>query len=60
MHLSSNKRIILMGVYSIITFFITPLITSPFLHNTWDKCTIGFFIGFLICIIHWNEIGTYI
>ena len=49
-----------MCVYSIITFFITPLITSPFLHNTWDKCTIGFFIGFLICIIHWNEIGTYI
>ena len=57
MHLSTNNRIMAMVFYSILTFFITPLITSPFFENHSDRCIAGFVLGFAISILLWMKFG---
>ena len=57
MHLSNNNRIMAMVFYSILTFFITPLLTSPFYKNHDDPCIAGFVLGFAISILLWMKFG---
>ena len=52
-HLSNNKSILAMFFYSILTFFIMPLITRPFFKNHPDPCIAGFIVGFTISILLW-------
>ncbi len=57
MHLSTNNRIMAMVFYSILTFFVMPLITSPFFENHCDRCIAGFVLGFAISILLWMKFG---
>lgn len=59
-HLSSNGKIGAMVFYSLLTFFIMPLITRPFFENYEDPCVIGFLIGFTISVILWSKFGMYL
>ena len=60
MHLSTNKRIGAMIFYSILTFFITPMITSPFFEEHDDRCIAGFVLGFAISILLWMKFSKYL
>ena len=55
MHLSTNKRIAAMVFYSLITFFITPVITRPYFEDHPDPCIAGFLIGGVISICLWMK-----
>jgi len=57
MHLSNTSRIMAMIFYSILTFFVGPLITRPFLKDHPDQCVAGFTLGFAISIILWMKFG---
>lgn len=57
MHLSTTNRIMAMIFYSIITFFVTPLLTSSFYENHEDPCIAGFVLGFAISILLWMKFG---
>ena len=54
-HLSSSKTIGVMIFYSLLTFFIGPVITRPFLKNHPDQCVFGFLFGFTISIFLWMK-----
>ena len=41
-HLSSNASIGAMVLYSVLTFFIGPFITRPFMNDHPDQCIAGF------------------
>lgn len=56
-HLSNTKRIMAMIFYSILTFFISPLITRPLLPNHPDQCIFGFLFGFTISVFLWMKFG---
>jgi len=56
-HLSSPMSIAIMIFYSILTFFVGPYITGPFLKNHPDKCIAGFLVGFTISILLWMKFG---
>ena len=54
-HLSSPQRIFAMTIFSILTFFVTPLITTPHIGPyTKDPCVFGFLIGFSISCLIWH------
>jgi len=57
MHLSSNMRIGAMVFYSILTFFLGPLVTRPFMSEHPDQCIAGFLLGFTISIFLWMKYG---
>ena len=57
MHLSTNKRIGAMIFYSFLTFFITPILTSPFFEKHDDRCIAGFVVGFTLSILLWMKFG---
>ena len=57
MHLSSNNSIGAMVFYSIVTFFLGPYMTRPFLSEHPDQCVAGFLLGFTISIILWMKFG---
>lgn len=57
MHLSTNKRIRAMILYSLLTFFITPMLTSPYFEEHDDRCIAGFVLGFAISILLWMKFG---
>lgn len=57
MHLSTNNRIMAMIFYSVLTFFVTPLLTSPFFEEHDDRCIAGFVLGFAISILLWMKFG---
>jgi hypothetical protein len=57
MHLSNTNKIMAMIFYSILTFFVGPLITRPFLKDHPDQCVAGFTLGFAISIILWMKFG---
>jgi len=57
MHLSNTSKIMAMIFYSILTFFVGPLITRPFLKDHPDQCVAGFTLGFAISIILWMKFG---
>jgi hypothetical protein len=58
-HLSSPMSIAIMVFYSILTFFIGPFITRPFLKEHPDHCIAGFLVGFTISILLWMKIGRH-
>ena len=57
MHLSNTNKIMAMIFYSILTFFVGPFITRPFLKDHPDQCVAGFTLGFAISIIMWMKFG---
>ena len=56
-HLSNQKVIFIMVIYSALTFFIGPLLTRPFLGDHPDQCIGGFLLGFTISIFLWMKYG---
>ena len=56
-HLSSPTMIGIMIFYSILTFFIGPMITRMFLAEHPDQCVAGFLLGFTISILLWMKFG---
>jgi len=47
----------IMIFYSILTFFIGPLITQMFLAEHPDQCVAGFLLGFTISVLLWMKYG---
>ena len=47
-HLSNNKTIGIMVFYSILTFFLGPVITRTFMNDHPDQCVAGFLLGFTV------------
>jgi len=58
-HLSSPTSIAIMIFYSILTFFIGPYITAPFMGHDPIQCIAGFLVGFTISIILWMKFGIH-
>jgi len=58
-HLSSPMSIAIMIFYSLLTFFVGPFITRPFLKEHPDHCIAGFLVGFTISILLWMKIGRH-
>ena len=58
-HLSNPIMIGIMVFYSLLTFFIGPLITRPFLGEHPDQCVAGFLVGFTISILLWMKFGRH-
>ena len=56
-HLSSPTAIIIMIFYSLLTFFLGPLLVRPFLSDHPDMCVAGFLVGFTISILLWMKFG---
>lgn len=56
-HLSSVANIIQMTLYSLLTYFIGPLITRPFMNDHPDQCVAGYLFGFTISIFLWMKYG---
>ena len=56
-HLSNQKVIFIMVIYSALTCFIGPLLTRPFLGDHPDQCIGGFLLGFTISIFLWMKYG---
>ena len=56
-HLSNPTMIGIMIFYSILTFFIGPLITHMFLAEHPDQCVAGFLLGFTISVLLWMKYG---
>ena len=53
-HLSTNASVCAMIFYSLVTFFLTPYLTSPFIPGGGpEKCVAGFTLGFAISIMLW-------
>lgn len=59
MHLSTNTSIAIMVFYSILTFFIGPFLTMPFMNNHPDQHVAGFIVGFTLSILLWMNVGKY-
>ena len=58
-HLSSPMSIAIMIFYSILTFFVGPFITRPFLKDHPDNCVAGFLVGFTLSILLWMKVGRH-
>ena len=58
-HLSNPTMIGIMVFYSLLTFFIGPLITRPFFGDHPDQCVAGFFVGFTMSILLWMKFGRH-
>ena len=56
-HLSNYKSIGIMIFYSILTYFLGPLMTRPFMANHPDQCVAGFLLGFTISVFLWMKFG---
>lgn len=54
-HLSTKESIAAMVFYSIITFFIAPYLTRPFMKDHPDQCIAGFLLGFTVSIFLWMK-----
>ena len=59
MHLSTNTSIMIMIFYSLLTFFIGPFLTRPFMGDHPDQCTAGFLVGFTLSILLWMKFGRH-
>jgi hypothetical protein len=46
-----------MVFYSVLTYFIGPLITRPFMGDHPDQCIAGFLLGFTVSIFLWMKFG---
>lgn len=58
-HLSTPVSTGIMIFYSILTFFIGPFLTRPFMNDHPDQCIAGFLVGFTISILLWMKIGRH-
>ena len=58
-HLSTPTSVSIMVFYSLLTFFIGPLITRPFMNDHPDQCIAGFLLGFTISILLWMKFGRH-
>ena len=56
-HLSNQMTIGIMILYSILTFFVGPLVTRPFMKDHPDQCIAGFLLGFTVSIFLWMKHG---
>ena len=56
-HLSTNASIMAMVFYSLLTFFLGPLVTRPFMKDHPDQCIAGFLLGFTVSIFLWMKFG---
>jgi len=56
-HLSSPMSIAAMIFYSLLTFFLGPLVTRPFLGSHPDQCIAGFLLGFTVSVLLWMKFG---
>ena len=56
-HLSTNASIMAMIFYSLLTFFLGPLITRPFMKDHPDQCIAGFLLGFTVSVFLWMKFG---
>ena len=56
-HLSSPTMIGIMIFYSILTFFVGPLVTRPFLKDHPDQISAGFLLGFTVSVFLWMKYG---
>ena len=56
-HLSSPMSISIMVFYSILTFFLAPIVTRPFMGDHPDQCIAGFLLGFTVSIFLWMKFG---
>ena len=54
-HLSSPTMIGIMIFYSILTFFVGPLVTRPFMKDHCDQCIAGYLLGFTISVFIWMK-----
>lgn len=60
MHLSTVMGWMVMTFYSILTFFLTPLLVVPYVPKSVnDKCLVGFTVGFIISITLWHFFGRH-
>ena len=59
MHLSSYTGVMIMIFYSLLTFFIGPYLTRPFMKDHPDQCVAGFLVGFTISILLWMKFGRH-
>ena len=55
-HLTNTKTIGLMVFFFLITYFIGPLLTRPFLQNHPDQCVAGYSLGFFCQCYYLDEI----
>ena len=55
-HLSNPMSVGVMIFYSILTFFLGPLATRPFMDHP-DQCIAGFLLGFTVSIFLWMKFG---
>mgnify|MGYP001196250102 FL=1 len=58
-HLSNSTTIMIMVFYSILTFFVGPLLTRPFMNDHPDQCVAGFLLGFTISVFLWMKYGRH-
>ena len=58
-HLSTPISVGIMFFYSFLTFFLAPLLVSPFMADHPDKCVAGFLVGFTISMLLWMKYGRH-
>ena len=58
-HLSSPTMMGIMVFYSLLTFFLGPVITRRFMADHPDQCVAGFLLGFTVSILLWMKYGRH-
>jgi len=58
-HLSSPTMMGIMVFYSLLTFFLGPVVTRRFMSDHPDQCVAGFLLGFTISIFLWMKYGRH-
>lgn len=58
-HLSNPTAIGIMVFYSILTYFVGPLVTRPFMKDHPDQCIAGFLLGFTVSVFLWMKFGRH-
>ena len=58
-HLSNPTMISIMVFYSILTYFLGPLLTRYFMNDHPDQCIAGFLLGFTVSILLWMKYGRH-
>ena len=54
-HLSNDQSIGAMVFFSVITYFVGPIVTRPFMKDHPDQCVAGFLLGFTISVFIWMK-----
>lgn len=58
-HLSSPTMMGIMVLYSLLTFFLGPVVTRRFMSDHPDQCVAGFLLGFTVSILLWMKYGRH-